>query len=536
MVSDYLTAAGFVVERRFTGRDGLAALDGAAFDAVILDVMLPDIDGFEVCRTIRTRAETPILMLTARGEEMDRIVGLEIGADDYLAKPFSPRELQARIRAILRRSRAPAADAALRFGRLAIDRESRTVRVDGEEKTLTSYQFDLLAALADNAGRVLNRERLLGSRQGRGARSLRSLDRRSRLAHPRRDRGRSQAPAPHHHRARRRLCLRQEAGRRVVIGVRRRLFWKVYLTLLSSLVAVAFLMGAFWWLIGESHYERWGPSHVQLDDWSIPARDDPPGAVAAAMTRLGDELGADISVYDARRRARRIARRADPARGGRRSRRTAVAGHARRPSRRPGGAGAVAPAGPEPAAAHPDDHAHCRGRRRTGGLSDHRPTDATARRPALRRRAMGRRRAVAARRRRRRRRSRRRRAHVQRFGRPRRRSCWRRRRRLLANASHELRSPLARLRLAIELWFASPSPEMHAEIVRNLAESDQLVEEILLASRLDHAGPNAARADPRRSARARRRGGGAHRRGRDLCVRRRRIRSRSTATRHCCGG
>jgi DNA-binding response OmpR family regulator len=161
MVSDYLTAAGFVVERRFTGRDGLAALDGAAFDAVILDVMLPDIDGFEVCRVLRTRAQTPILMLTARGEEMDRVVGLEIGADDYLAKPFSPRELQARIRAILRRARAPAAAAALRFGRLAIDRESRTVRVDGEEKTLTSYQFDLLAALADNAGRVLNREQLL---------------------------------------------------------------------------------------------------------------------------------------------------------------------------------------------------------------------------------------------------------------------------------------------------------------------------------------------------------------------------------------
>jgi DNA-binding response OmpR family regulator len=161
MVADYLTAAGFVVELRFTGRDGLAALDGAAFDAVILDVMLPDIDGFEVCRILRARAETPILMLTARGEEMDRVVGLEIGADDYLAKPFSPRELQARIRAILRRARVPAAGAVLRFGRLAIDRESRAVRVDGEEKTLTSYQFDLLAALADNAGRVLNREKLL---------------------------------------------------------------------------------------------------------------------------------------------------------------------------------------------------------------------------------------------------------------------------------------------------------------------------------------------------------------------------------------
>ena len=163
MVSDYLTAAGFAVERRFTGRDGLAALNSAAFDIVVLDVMLPDIDGFEVCRLIRTRAQTPILMLTARGEEMDRVVGLEIGADDYLSKPFSPRELQARIRAILRRGRLPARveDAALRFGRLQIDRESRMVRIEGEEKVLTSYQFDLLVALAENAGRVLNRERLM---------------------------------------------------------------------------------------------------------------------------------------------------------------------------------------------------------------------------------------------------------------------------------------------------------------------------------------------------------------------------------------
>ncbi|MBV8474506.1 MAG: response regulator transcription factor [Hyphomicrobiales bacterium] len=163
MVSDYLSAAGFLVDRRLTGRDGLAALEGAAFDAVILDVMLPDIDGFEVCRRIRMRTHTPILMLTARGEEMDRIVGLEIGADDYLPKPFNPRELQARLRAILRRGRAAprADDSILRFGRLQIDRESRQVRIDGEEKALTSYQFDLLAALAENAGRVLNRERLM---------------------------------------------------------------------------------------------------------------------------------------------------------------------------------------------------------------------------------------------------------------------------------------------------------------------------------------------------------------------------------------
>lgn len=164
MVSDYLTAAGFVVEHRVTGREGLAALEGAAFDAIILDVMLPDIDGFEVCRAVRTRGQTPILMLTARGEELDRIVGLEIGADDYLPKPFSPRELQARIRAILRRARVAVQaqqPKSQRFGRLQIDPESRMVRIDGEERALTSYQFDLLAALADNAGRVLNRERLM---------------------------------------------------------------------------------------------------------------------------------------------------------------------------------------------------------------------------------------------------------------------------------------------------------------------------------------------------------------------------------------
>jgi two-component system phosphate regulon response regulator OmpR len=178
MVSDYLTSAGFLVDRRFTGREGLAALDGETFDAVVLDVMLPDIDGFEVCRTIRMRTQIPILMLTARGEEMDRIVGLEIGADDYLAKPFSPRELQARLRAILRRGRAPVvADASLRFGRLQIDKASRMVRVDGDEKTLTSFQFDLLAALADHAGRVLNRDRLMDLVKGGEAEAFdRSID------------------------------------------------------------------------------------------------------------------------------------------------------------------------------------------------------------------------------------------------------------------------------------------------------------------------------------------------------------------------
>jgi DNA-binding response OmpR family regulator len=162
MLCDYLGAAGFLVERSLTGRDGLAALARMPVDAIILDVMLPDIDGFELCRTIRARARTPILMLTARGEEVDRIVGLELGADDYLPKPFSPRELLARLRAILRRGApGPEGAAALRFGRLHIDRDARIVRVGGEERVLTSYQFDLIVALAENAGRVVSRERLM---------------------------------------------------------------------------------------------------------------------------------------------------------------------------------------------------------------------------------------------------------------------------------------------------------------------------------------------------------------------------------------
>jgi DNA-binding response OmpR family regulator len=162
MVCAYLGQAGFAMEARHTGTEGLEAAGGRpGFDAVILDVMLPDLDGLEVCRRLRAATDVPILMLTARGEDTDRIVGLELGADDYLPKPFNPRELQARLNAVLRRRRGPGSDAVLRFGRLEIDRGSRAVRVDGEERTVTSYQFDLLLALADNAGRVMSRERLM---------------------------------------------------------------------------------------------------------------------------------------------------------------------------------------------------------------------------------------------------------------------------------------------------------------------------------------------------------------------------------------
>ncbi len=163
MISDYLSANGFMVRTAATGQAGLADLARKPPDAVILDVMLPDLDGFEICRRIRASSDVPVLMLTAKGEETDRIVGLEIGADDYLPKPFNPRELLARLKAILRRRNGSAAAAPriLRFGMLEIDPGSRTVRVDGEARTLTSYQFDLLTALARNAGRVLSRDQLM---------------------------------------------------------------------------------------------------------------------------------------------------------------------------------------------------------------------------------------------------------------------------------------------------------------------------------------------------------------------------------------
>jgi DNA-binding response OmpR family regulator len=167
MVSDYLGGAGFRLTVAGTAREGENLLKREAFDAVILDLMLPDSDGLDLCRRLRAASDVPILMLTARGEPMDRVVGLEIGADDYLGKPFEPRELQARLRAILRRKAASTSRAEVaRFGRLEIDKGSRSVRLDGEERPLTSYQFALLLALAERAGRVLSRDALMDLLKG----------------------------------------------------------------------------------------------------------------------------------------------------------------------------------------------------------------------------------------------------------------------------------------------------------------------------------------------------------------------------------
>jgi two-component system phosphate regulon response regulator OmpR len=179
MLCEYLGQAGFRLTHATSGGNALAQLGQGSFDAIILDLMLPDMDGLDVCRQVRARYDTPVLMLTGRGEPIDRIVGLELGADDYLPKPFEPRELLARLRAILRRrgSGQTATDAPLQFGRLEIDTAARSVRLDGKECDLTGYQFDLLLALAQRAGRILSREALLDLVKGEALEAFdRSID------------------------------------------------------------------------------------------------------------------------------------------------------------------------------------------------------------------------------------------------------------------------------------------------------------------------------------------------------------------------
>lgn len=178
MVSEYLEGRGLDVISRSSIASGLETLDSDSFDALILDVMLPDGDGFDVCRRVRASSDMPIVMLTARGEEMDRIVGLELGADDYLPKPFNPRELLARLNAVLRRNgRSSDRSQAMRFGRLDIDPEARVVTVDGNQKSLTSHQFDLLCVLASNAGRVMSRDAIMDQLRGQDLEAFdRSID------------------------------------------------------------------------------------------------------------------------------------------------------------------------------------------------------------------------------------------------------------------------------------------------------------------------------------------------------------------------
>jgi DNA-binding response OmpR family regulator len=166
MVADYLCEASFRPTIIASGAEAERLLRHEAFDAVVLDLMLPDMDGLDLCKRIRAESTVPVLMLTARGDPLDRVVGLELGADDYLPKPFEPRELLARLRAILRRRVGSQPSDILRFGRLEIDRGARQVRVDGQERPLTGYQYALLLALAERAGRVLSREVLMDLTKG----------------------------------------------------------------------------------------------------------------------------------------------------------------------------------------------------------------------------------------------------------------------------------------------------------------------------------------------------------------------------------
>jgi two-component system phosphate regulon response regulator OmpR len=168
MLGTYLRSRGFEVELRADGASGLRALENGRFDIAVLDVMLPDFDGLELLRRLRIKSNLPVLMLTARGEDMDRIVGLELGADDYLPKPFNPREVVARLTAILRRGRPSDVGVGelLRFGRLEVDRAAHEARVDGKVCLLTAHQFEILRVLAERAGRVQTREQLMQAVRG----------------------------------------------------------------------------------------------------------------------------------------------------------------------------------------------------------------------------------------------------------------------------------------------------------------------------------------------------------------------------------
>ena len=177
MVAEYLGEAGFRTTRAASGAAAMQLAASEAFDAMILDLMLPDADGLDICRSLRARSDMPVLMLTARGDPLDRVVGLELGADDYLPKPFEPRELLARLRAILRRRVAPGQSQVMHFGRLEIDKGAREVRLDGQRKLLTGHQFALLVALAERAGRVLSRDALMDLTRGEALEDFdRSID------------------------------------------------------------------------------------------------------------------------------------------------------------------------------------------------------------------------------------------------------------------------------------------------------------------------------------------------------------------------
>ncbi len=169
LLGEFLRREGFTVETVHEGRQGLEKALQGGFDLVVLDVMLPGLDGFEILKRLRQQSRVPVLMLTARGEDVDRIVGLELGADDYLSKPFNPRELSARIRAILRRTESKPNRGRIEVNGVMLDPGTREVFVDERPVELTTLEFDILELLMRAAGRVVSRDDLMESLYNRKA-------------------------------------------------------------------------------------------------------------------------------------------------------------------------------------------------------------------------------------------------------------------------------------------------------------------------------------------------------------------------------
>src|SRR6266568_3335021 len=405
MVSEYLGEAGFRVSVARQGRSGLDRLAREPFDALVLDLMLPDMDGLEVCRELRAKSDLPLLMLTARGDAADRIVGLEIGADDYLPKPFQPRELLARLRAILRRGKGAAAAKLLRFGRLEIDRDARAVRLGGEARSLTGYQFALLAALAESAGRVLSRETLMDLVKGE---PLEAFDR--------------------------------------SIDVH------------ASLAVFALAAGLLWRAFGEDG--PWSQAYevaATLAQNALPPAGAPKTEQQAALEKLAANLRADIALFAPDRSPLAAVGAPLPA---------PEAGRER---------GGWIPRWGSPAwAVRLHDGRWLEVRRLTSRLERLQAgveslgagelsarvkvegSDEVARLAESFNRAAARIEELVG-------------AHKT----------------LLASASHELRTPLARIRMAVELMKENADPKRKSELEQDVAELDALIDEILLASRLD---------------------------------------------------
>jgi len=178
LLAEYMARFGFELESEGTAAGCRKRLLGEPFDLIILDIMLPDTDGLTLCREIRAERDVPVIMLTARGELADRVVGLELGADDYVAKPFEPRELVARVESVLRRYRERVPTEVLASGGLRMETDTRRVSVDGKDVELTTMEFELLRVLLESRGRVLSRDQILERLRGLDATDVydRSID------------------------------------------------------------------------------------------------------------------------------------------------------------------------------------------------------------------------------------------------------------------------------------------------------------------------------------------------------------------------